>query len=66
MRAKDGTITEFDPPGSIGTFMSEGGCINPAGLIVGVYLDAGFVPHGFVPEERLKAYVGSPRYDALP
>jgi DNA-binding beta-propeller fold protein YncE len=25
-----------------------------------------FVPQGFVPEERLKAYVGSPRYDALP
>jgi hypothetical protein len=25
-----------------------------------------FIPQGFVPEERLKAYVGSPRYDALP
>jgi hypothetical protein len=25
-----------------------------------------FTPQGFVPEERLKAYVGSPRYDALP
>jgi hypothetical protein len=25
-----------------------------------------FVPQGFVPEERLKPYVGSPRYQALP
>ena len=25
-----------------------------------------FVPQGFVPEERLKAYMGSPRYEALP
>ena len=25
-----------------------------------------FVPQGFVPEERLKPYMGSPRYDALP
>jgi DNA-binding beta-propeller fold protein YncE len=25
-----------------------------------------FTPQGFVPEEKLKTYVGSPRYDALP
>jgi hypothetical protein len=25
-----------------------------------------FVPQGFVPEDKLKTYVGSPRYDALP
>jgi sugar lactone lactonase YvrE len=25
-----------------------------------------FTPQGFVPEEQMKAYVGSPRYDALP
>ena len=25
-----------------------------------------FTPRGFVPEEQMKAYVGSPRYDALP
>jgi DNA-binding beta-propeller fold protein YncE len=25
-----------------------------------------FVPNGFVPEEKLNTYVGSPRYDALP
>ena len=48
VRAKDGTITTFDPPSSIGTFMADGGCINPAGLIVGQYFDATFVQHGFV------------------
>jgi hypothetical protein len=25
-----------------------------------------FTPQGFVPEPKLKPYVGSPRYDALP
>jgi hypothetical protein len=25
-----------------------------------------FVPQGFVPEQRLNSYMGSPRYQALP
>jgi hypothetical protein len=25
-----------------------------------------FVPQGFVPEEKLQTYVGSPQYEALP
>ena len=34
VRAKDGTITTFDPPGSIQTFVPFGSPINPAGVIV--------------------------------
>ena len=58
VRAKDGTITEFDPPGSIGTFMADGGCINPAGFIVGSYFDATFLEHCFVrdPDGTITAF----------
>lgn len=45
LRASDGTITEFDPPGSIYTG-PEG--INPAGVITGFYQDARMAGHGFV------------------
>jgi hypothetical protein len=37
LRAKDGTITTFDPPGSTGTFV---GGINPSGAITGNYCTA--------------------------
>jgi hypothetical protein len=45
LRAADGTITSFDPPGSVFTFS---GSINPEGAIVGTYLDANGGPHGFL------------------
>ena len=45
VRAADGTITTFDPPGSTGTFAYA---INTAGVIAGEYFDASFVEHGFV------------------
>jgi hypothetical protein len=43
--ARSQTFTSFDPPGSILTSTVS---INPAGQIVGTYLDANFVTHGFV------------------
>ena len=45
MRAQDGTITNFDPPGSAVTIPES---INPAGAIAGDYADASFMFHGFV------------------
>jgi hypothetical protein len=45
VRAPDGTITEFDPPGSTFTY---GNGINPAGDVTGNYGDANGVVHGFV------------------
>jgi hypothetical protein len=45
VRASDGTITTFDPPGSVDT---EPIGINPAGAISGFYLDASAVFHGFL------------------
>lgn len=45
LRAGDGTITAFDPQGSVFTFPAS---INPAGSITGFYLDASSVSHGFL------------------
>ena len=45
VRASDGTITEFDPPGSIFT---NPNAIDEAGEITGFYFDANFVGHAFV------------------
>src|SRR5262249_16275813 len=52
VRAK-GTVTSFDPPGSVNTIgfafnnqVPVG--INPAGAITGSYMDASFVFHGFL------------------
>jgi hypothetical protein len=45
LRAGDGTITAFDPQGSVFTFPAS---INPAGSITGFYLDANSVSHGFL------------------
>ena len=43
VRAADGTITTFDPPGSQYTYPNS---INPAGTITGYYTD--YAQHGFV------------------
>jgi len=43
--AQSQTYTTIDPPGSEGTTLSS---INPAGAITGFFLDANFVPHGFL------------------
>ena len=42
-------ITSFDPTGSIATFPQS---INPAGEILGSYLDASGVRHGFVRDNK--------------
>jgi hypothetical protein len=50
LRAPDGTITEFDVPGA-GTGAGQGttgGTIDPAGRIVGNYVDSDGVSHGFL------------------
>jgi len=44
VRANNGAITSFDPPGSLGTIAKS---INPDGVITGDYLDGG-VARGFV------------------
>jgi hypothetical protein len=45
VRAPSGTITEFDPPGSIFT---DPNAIDEVGEITGFYFDANFVGHGFL------------------
>lgn len=45
LRAADGTITTFDPPGSTFTFAAA---INPKGEVAGAFIDASGVVHGFV------------------
>jgi hypothetical protein len=45
VRAADGTVTGFDPHGSIGTYANG---INADGLIVGYYADSGNTPHGYL------------------
>ena len=53
VRARDGAITKFDAPGA-GTEAGQGTmggwaqCINPVGTIVGYFIDANNVIHGFV------------------
>ncbi len=53
VRAPGGTITTFDAPGA-GTGVGQGtglnypACLNPAGAITGLYLDANSVLHGYV------------------
>lgn len=50
VRATDGTITEFDPPGA-GTGDTQGtqsATINSAGVIAGSYIDDNFVRHGYL------------------
>jgi hypothetical protein len=53
LRTTDGVIVEFDAPhagtdAGQGTFGGWAQCINPSGTIVGYYLDANNVSHGFV------------------
>jgi hypothetical protein len=45
VRAADGLITEFDPPGSI---LTNPNAIDALGEITGFYFDANFVGHGFL------------------
>jgi hypothetical protein len=45
LRAANGTITTFDPTGSVNTYPSS---VNPAGVIAGSYLDASGASHGFL------------------
>ena len=51
LRAPGGTITAFDPPGSVFTAFTTGG-INLAGVITGAYYDANFLGHGFLRSAR--------------
>jgi hypothetical protein len=49
LRASDGTVTTFDVPGA-GTGFNQGTVplgINPAGAIMGLYIDAKYRHHGF-------------------
>ena len=53
LRTADGTFTTYDAPGAgtgmfQGTFIGTVDCLNPAGTIAGVYLDASNVYHGYV------------------
>jgi hypothetical protein len=45
LRAPDGTITSFDPPGSTLTVATA---INPSGVVTGLFNDVNGVQHGFV------------------
>jgi uncharacterized membrane protein len=45
VRDRDGTLTSFDAPGSVGT---SANAINPEGAIAGAYQDASLALHGFV------------------
>ena len=61
-------FTSFDVPGAIETSAVS---INPAGVIVGSYTDAGFVGHGFVwyPDGTIVSFdapVASPMGPPLP
>ena len=47
VRAHDGTVTTFDPAGSLATVPFS---INPSGAIAGFYIDSNAVSHGFVRE----------------
>ncbi|MBV8672357.1 MAG: hypothetical protein JOZ33_02895, partial [Acidobacteriaceae bacterium] len=49
VRSANGTITEFDPTGSVSTNPAS---INPAEAITGSYLDANDVSHGFLLEKH--------------
>jgi hypothetical protein len=56
LRASDGTVTTFDVPGA-GTmkYKNQGTAplgINPAGVIMGLYIDANNVHHGFLLQPR--------------
>jgi hypothetical protein len=46
--SKNGTLTSFDPPGSVATTPDF---IDPQGTIVGGYVDAGGTNHGFILED---------------
>jgi hypothetical protein len=45
LRAPDGNITTFDPPGSLFTFVAD---MTPASAITGYYIDASFLEHGYL------------------
>ena len=54
VRTPNGTFANFDPSGSVSTFVCLASCINPAGTVTGAYYDAGGVQHGFVRVPRGK------------
>jgi hypothetical protein len=45
VRTSDGTVTSFDPKGSIDTAAYG---VNDSGAITGYYVDNNYVDHGFV------------------
>jgi hypothetical protein len=50
LRARDGTVTTFDAP-CAGTGFNQGTAplgINPAGVIMGLYINANYGHHGFL------------------
>jgi len=48
VRALNGLITTFDPPGAGGFQGTQPQAINPRGLIAGYYTDSNNVFHGFL------------------
>src|SRR6266446_1512913 len=48
VRAANGTITAFDPPGTDPSQGSRADSINAEGLVVGSYRDANFAFHGYI------------------
>ena len=50
LRTSDGTLTTFDAPGA-GNGFNQGTAplgITPGGVIMGLYIDANYVRHGFI------------------
>ena len=45
LRSSDGTVTEFDPPGSIWTVVWD---LNANGVVTGTYMDQSANFHGFL------------------
>jgi len=58
VRTPGGKFTNFDPPGSVFTFVCVAECINPAGAVNGYYLDAEGLAHGFAraPDGRITEF----------
>ena len=46
LRARDGTVTDFDAPGAVNATLAFS--INPAGAITGWYTGASGLAHGFL------------------
>jgi hypothetical protein len=54
VRAADGTIATFDPPGAV---LSEAQAINNEGWVTGTYIDSSSVTHGFLMVPRSRSHL---------